>query len=401
MKQKLITGLDGSSTDTSTLRRALTAGIRQSAQVVTNPMQPPASSAAFTLSNSHSNPGTIIPDTVPSLDENLLNILAADGDDDPMLSPSAANSFTNSTSSLIDTSIVLPNTVFSSKPVSQDMGFLQLMSSGRSTVLKPTTEPPKQLLFQLTDGSVSLQRPGAKGKSITGFALPQSSQQGVFKSGITLSGTSGNSSQALLVSTSRDSKIIRMPFTRSPASEIVYSKPSFDNGSVFTTTAVLSSSHSNTIQMSKPVVAPVSNSSSSNHSVVSNQSSFSSISSPTMSESFLPADISFTSESSRDSLAGLPSDAVTLTIEDLLSYTKAPVLSNGTKSEPTKSDRESDLTSPGSVRSAISEMDSSLSRSEDMDAVEKLACHYPNCGKTFERANLLKRHLKMHSGECR
>ena len=41
-------------------------------------------------------------------------------------------------------------------------------------------------------------------------------------------------------------------------------------------------------------------------------------------------------------------------------------------------------------------------RSEDMEVGgEKFLCHYPNCGKTFDKANLLKRHLKMHSGECR
>merc|ERR1719474_1086432 len=72
-----------------------------------------------------------------------------------------------------------------------------------------------------------------------------------------------------------------------------------------------------------------------------------------------------------------------------------------TKSEATKSDRESDLTSPGSVRSVISELDSNAARSDDTDVAEKLVCHYPTCGKSFDRANLLKRHLKMHSGECR
>ena len=123
-----------------------------------------------------------------------------------------------------------------------------------------------------------------------------------------------------------------------------------------------------------------------------------------MTESFLPADISFTSESSRESLSGLaPSDSsVTLSLEDLLAYARLPP-----KSETVKSDRESDLTSPGSVRSAVSEIESNLSRSEETETSEKpekpekLACHYPGCSKTFERANLLKRHLKMHSGECR
>jgi len=89
---------------------------------------------------------------------------------------------------------------------------------------------------------------------------------------------------------------------------------------------------------------------------------------------------------------------VTPSLEDLLAYARLPTAG---KSETTKSDRESDLTSPGSVRSAISEFDSSHSKSEETEVVEKLSCHYTNCNKTFDRANLLKRHLKMHSGESR
>jgi len=366
------------STDTSTLRTVLTTGIRPAQLIIPPPMQPPASSpSSFTLRNS--NPGTIIPDSDPSLDENLLNILAADGEDDPMLSPTARTlaGLTQSGNDSIDTSLVLPNTVFSSKPASQDVGFLQLMSSGKST------EAPKQVFFHIADGSGSIQRPVLKGKNmVTSFALPQTSQQ-TLKTGITLSATSATSSQTLrtLLSTSRDSKIIRLQPISNNSSLPEQSKL-LDNASVLSPPSVslLSTTFTPSIHTNKSILTQ----------------SFPSDNSPSMTESFLPADISFTSESSRDSLSGLPSDAVTLSLEDLLTYARMP-----TKSEATKSDRESDLTSPGSVRSVISELDSNAARSDDTDVAEKLVCHYPTCGKSFDRANLLKRHLKMHSGECR
>jgi len=306
-----------------------------------------------------------------------------------MLSPTARTlaGLAPSGNSSIDTSLVLPNTVFSSKPVNQDVGFLQLMSSGKSTTLiQSTAEPPKQVFFHIADGSGSIQRPVLKGKNVvTSFALPQTSQQTLFKSGITLSATSPTSSQTLrtLLTTSRDSKIIRMPLTKDPSPLPEYSKSS-EVSPIFTSaTSVLSTTFTPSSQSNKPVFT---------------QSFLPATSSPSMTESFLPADISFTSESSRDSLSGLPSDAVTLSLEDLLSYTRLP---SAGKSEATKSDRESDLTSPGSVRSAVSEFEASLSRSDDTEVVEKLSCNYPDCNKTFDRAILLKRHLKIHTGGCR
>merc|ERR1719334_1933158 len=69
------------------------------------------------------------------------------------------------------------------------------------------------------------------------------------------------------------------------------------------------------------------------------------------------------------------------------------------------SDRESDLTSPGSVRSEMEVgsigpgLDSNTGGQSETDT--RLACHFPSCGRTFDRTNLLKRHLKLHSGEAR
>ena len=104
-------------------------------------MQPPtyrlvtqtSSPASAGQQTSSTNPGTIIPDNDPSLDENLLNILAADGDeDDPMLSPSVSVK-TLAGLNQTNTALVLPNTVFSSKPISnQDVGVF-LQSSGKSS----------------------------------------------------------------------------------------------------------------------------------------------------------------------------------------------------------------------------------------------------------------------------
>ena len=117
----------------STLRTVLTTGLRPQ-QLLLQPMQPPAYRVVTQTSSNtvaSANPATIIPDNDPSLDENLLNILAADGDD-PMLSPSATAK-TLAGLSQSNTALVLPNTVFSSKPVSnQDVG-VYLQSSGKSS----------------------------------------------------------------------------------------------------------------------------------------------------------------------------------------------------------------------------------------------------------------------------
>ena len=69
------------------------------------------------------------------------------------------------------------------------------------------------------------------------------------------------------------------------------------------------------------------------------------------------------------------------------------------------SDRESELASPGaaSVASLASSVRSELTdagKSEEGDT-DKLSCQFPGCLRTFDRPTLLKRHLKVHSGECR
>ena len=64
------------------------------------------------------------------------------------------------------------------------------------------------------------------------------------------------------------------------------------------------------------------------------------------------------------------------------------------------SDRDSDLTSPGSVRSEM-EMGGGSGLEGGALGEERLACQFPQCGRTFDRSNLLKRHLKLHSGEAR
>jgi len=119
-----------------------------------------------------------------------------------------------------------------------------------------------------------------------------------------------------------------------------------------------------------------------------------------MAESFLPADISFTSESSRESgILSLPPDSVTLTLDDIMSYAQMPPMKDQQSSSGCcGSDRDSDLTSPGSVRS---EMELVPENGTSSGVEERLACQFPNCGRTFDRSNLLKRHLKLHSGEAR
>jgi hypothetical protein len=59
--------------------------------------------------------------------------------------------------------------------------------------------------------------------------------------------------------------------------------------------------------------------------------------------------------------------------------------------------------------SAVSEMDSGGKAEEggggsgavDPCGGDKFVCQMQNCGRAFERETLLKRHLKMHAGECR
>lgn len=146
---------------------------------------------------------------------------------------------------------------------------------------------------------------------------------------------------------------------------------------------------------------------SSSSSVLSDHSSVFT-SSGSLSESLLPADISFGADS-KDSLF---SGSDTLSLEDLLSHNRGtatsppPLILNKSESSSVRSDRDSDLTSPGSVRSAVSELEAVQPRKIGEDFAssavgDKLICNYPNCSKTFDKTNLLKRHLKAHTGEWR
>jgi len=145
----------------------------------------------------------------------------------------------------------------------------------------------------------------------------------------------------------------------------------------------------------------------SSNSVFSDSGSSVLTSSGSLSESLLTADLSFGADS-KDSLF---SGSDTLSLEDLLSNNRGSENSppafifNRSESSSVRSDRDSDLTSPGSVRSAVSELEAVQPRKIGEDFVsgagEKLTCNYPNCSKTFDKANLLKRHLKAHTGEWR
>lgn len=145
----------------------------------------------------------------------------------------------------------------------------------------------------------------------------------------------------------------------------------------------------------------------SSNSVFSDSGSSVLTSTGSLSDSLLTADLSFGADS-KDSLF---SGSDTLSLEDLLSNNRGSENSppafifNKSESSSVRSDRDSDLTSPGSVRSAVSELEAVQPRKIGEDFVsgagEKLTCNYPNCSKTFDKANLLKRHLKAHTGEWR
>ena len=84
---------------------------------------------------------------------------------------------------------------------------------------------------------------------------------------------------------------------------------------------------------------------------------------------------------------------------DILSYNQIPGPQKELLNPP--SDRDSDLTSPGSVRSELDTAKSEEGDIRDVAGPEKLLCQFPGCGRSFDRPNLLKRHIKIHSGECR
>ena len=351
--------VSSSSSPVSTLRTVLTTGLRPN-QLLLQPMQPPPY-RLLPQTNNQTNPGTIIPDSDPSLDENLLNMLAADGeDDDPMLSPSATAK-TLAGLSQSNTALVLPNTVFSSKPVSnQDVGVF-LQSSGKSSMV------------QLNPGNkhVLLTSQGHNGSKQNHFVLPQSSVSYSTPHTVLTQAPSTTSSQTLrsLLSSTPENLPVSQTLLLSPLTSKLPSSSSIPS-SILTTT-----------------FSPTS-------------PSLGSLSSPRMSESFLPADISFTSESSRSSGGPcLSTDTVTLTLDDIMSYNQMPGPQKELLNPP--SDRDSDLTSPGSVRSELDTAKSEEGDARDVVGPEKLLCQFPGCGRSFDRPNLLKRHIKIHSGECR
>ena len=343
-KQKVLVVSSGSpitsSAPVSTLRTVLTTGLRPQ-QLLLQPMQPPAYRVVTQTSNNTvapTNPATIIPDNDPSLDENLLNILAADGDDDdPMLSPSATAK-TLAGLSQSNTALVLPNTVFSSKPVSnQDVG-VYLQSSGKSST-----------------------GPGLQVESL---------------------GSKPSQPQPVILTSAKSQFVLPQPALGSPGVKLGSVSSISSSTSSQTLRSLLSSTPENLPVSQTLILTPA-----------STPASVSSIQTNRLAESFLPADISFSTASDRGRSS---TEAVTLTLEDLLSYSQMP----GPKERlnPPGSDRDSDLTSPGSVRSELTD----AGRSEEGESgPEKLLCQFPGCGRSFDRPTLLKRHLKIHSGECR
>ena len=354
-KQKVM--VVASSAPVSTLRTVLTTGLRpqqQPQQVVLQPvqtMQPPTvkllTPTVVPVSSVQSSPATIIPDHDPSLDENLLSILAADcadnDEDDPMMSPSS-----KPLSGLNNAALVLPNTVFSSKPMSsQDVGVF-LQSSGKSNGAQPGRVGLDQKPVILTSSSAASQ-----------FVLPRSTAS-------TVSLRNGSHSQ-LSHSATTSSQTLR---------------------------SLLSSTPEN-LPVSQTMILTPLNNKSLNSAITSSSNLSSKLVNPSPLTSAPKLSSSF------------PSDSVSLTLDDIISLSPdvvRPAQPSGSGhgsvslSGPS-SDRESDLTSPASVRSEMT--DNGKSEEGDSLAPDKLHCPYPGCTRTFDRPNLLKRHQKIHSGECR
>ena len=361
-KQKLLVVTSSPATSTaapvSTLRTVLTTGLRPQ-QLLLQPMQPPAYRVVTQTSSNtvaSANPATIIPDNDPSLDENLLNILAADGEeDDPMLSPSVSVK-TLAGLSQSNTALVLPNTVFSSKPISaQDVGVF-LQSSGKSSGAPAPASP----------AASSSPRTVTAGGKVAGaqFVLPRAASHSSHSAA-----TQSQTLRSLLSSTPENL----------PVSQTLILSP-------ISSKAATSTYKTGTLVTPPPLTSTATK----------------------LSESFLPADISFTSSGERE-LSGDSSDTMTLTLDDLMSG--QPMETVGGKERlllgppAPGSDRESELASPGaaSVASLASSVRSELTdagKSEEGDT-DKLSCQFPGCLRTFDRPTLLKRHLKVHSGECR
>lgn len=350
----------------STLRTVLTTGLRpqqlvlQAGQASGQMMQPPAYrilTPTTTASTASANPGTIIPDSDPSLDENLLNILAADGDeDDPMMSPSVSVK-TLAGLNQSNTKMILPNTVFSSNPITnQDVGVF-LQSSGKSTSSVNTSvesKPAQQVSSRPVMLSSSSQLLANQ------FVLPKSTVTST-RTGSVLSVSSATSSQTLrsLLSSTPESL---------PMSQTLILSPINSKGQTSSAAPTSISYQTATVVNPPPLT-----------------------SSAKLSESYLPADI--LSESSHEDNFSLDDIMASYPGQDHNGLHKR-LLPPGSVS-----DRDSDLTSPGSVRSELT--DTGRSEEGEREGGEKLFCQFPGCNRTFDRPNLLKRHLKIHSGECR
>merc|ERR1719494_932971 len=328
-KQKTVVASTVATTATSTLRTVLTTGLRPNQLV----MQ--AVPSTYRLM-SPPNPATIIPDSDPSLDENLLNMLAADGEeDDPMLSPSSTAK-TLAGLSHSNTALALPNTVFSSKPTSNQEVGVFLQSSGKSSTALPLQLQPVTKTVILSSSAQENGQSQTVQQRSARFLLPHSSLSPL------LSSSSSSSSSSSASSSSTPSSSISL----SPLST---SSPSLCTTSTSATLRSLLSAGPDSLPVSQALrLSPIR----SKPAQLTTTFSPSLLPTSKMAQSFLPADISFTSDSGREGeVLSLPSDSVTLTLEDIMSYTPLPPLKDQQSGSGGASDRESDLTSPGSVRS--------------------------------------------------
>ena len=380
-KQKSVVVSTVATTTTSTLRTVLTTGLRPSQLVLQ------AVPSTYRLL-SPPNPATIIPDSDPSLDENLLNMLAADGEeDDPMLSPSTTAK-TLAGLSHSNTALALPNTVFSSKPTSNQEVGVFLQSSGKSSTPLPLHLQPvtKTVILSSSSAQENGQSQPLQHRSAR-FLLPHSSLSPLLSS----SSSSSSSSYSSASSSST-------PSSSTSLSPLSTSSPSLCTTSTSATLRSLLSAGPDSLPVSQALrLSPIR----SKPTQLTTTFSPSLLPTSKMAQSFLPADISFTSDSGREGeVLSLPSDSVTLTLEDIMSYTPLPPLKD--QQSGGASDRESDLTSPGSVRSEQEVGSSAGESSVSVGSLEeRLSCQFPACGRTFDRSHLLKRHQKLHSGEAR
>merc|ERR1719507_186955 len=179
---------------TSTLRTVLTTGLRPSQLVLQ------AVPSTYRLL-SPPNPATIIPDSDPSLDENLLNMLAADDEeDDPMLSPSTTAK-TLAGLSHSNPALALPNTVFSSKPTSNQEVGVFLQSSGKSSTPLPLHLQPvtKTVILSSSSAQENGQSQPLQHRSAR-FLLPHSSLSPLLSSSSSSSSSSSTPSSSTSLS---------------------------------------------------------------------------------------------------------------------------------------------------------------------------------------------------------